>query len=144
VPSKAEIINAWQKRQDKIASFQFAWAEEQCHRRGWLPNPRYPEREWLAIPALRIDRTYAVTKSLAVDGNRMRYTFDLDGIRSRTRLYNILYPVVYPLLLIANLIRPASVTTTERVGQAMLHVARNGFPKKILENPDINVAAGKS
>jgi uncharacterized protein YbjT (DUF2867 family) len=65
----------------------------------------------------------------------------MHGIRSRTRLYNILYPVVYPLLLIAKLIKPASVTTTERVGQAMLHVARNGFPRKILENPDINMAA---
>ena len=78
VPSKAEIINAWRRRQDNITSFQFAWAEEQCHRRGWLPNPRYPEREWLAIPALRIDRTYAVTKSLAVNGNSMRYAFELD------------------------------------------------------------------
>ena len=68
----------------------------------------------------------------------------MHGIKSRTWLYNILYPVVYPLLLVAKLIRPASVTTTERVGQAMLHVARNGFPKRILENPDINVAAGKS
>ena len=78
VPSKAEIIAAWQRRQNSVASFQFAWTEEQCHRRGWLPNPRYPEREWLAIPALRIDRTYAVTKSLAVNGTRMRYTFELD------------------------------------------------------------------
>jgi hypothetical protein len=78
VPSKAEIINAWRRRQNNVASFQFAWTEEQCHRRGWLPNPRYPEREWLAIPALRIDRTYAVTKSLTVSGNSMRYTFDLD------------------------------------------------------------------
>src|SRR5260221_2593216 len=68
----------------------------------------------------------------------------MHGIKSRTRLYNILYPVVYPLLLIAKLIKPASITTTERIGQAMLHVTRNGFPKKILENPDINVAAGKS
>ena len=78
VPSKAEIISAWRRRQNNVASFQFAWTEEQCHRRGWLPNPRYPEREWLAIPALRIDRTYAVTKSLTVSGNSMRYTFDLD------------------------------------------------------------------
>ena len=68
----------------------------------------------------------------------------LHGIRSRTHLYNALFPVAYPLILIAKLIKPASVTTTERIGQAMLHVARNGFPKKILENPDINVAAGKS
>src|SRR5260221_5321113 len=78
VPSKAEIINAWRRRQNNVASFQFAWTEEECHRRGWLPNPRYAEREWLAIPALRIDRTYAVTKSLAVNGNSMRYTFELD------------------------------------------------------------------
>ena len=78
VPSKAEIISAWRRRQNNVASFQFAWTEEQCHRRGWLPNPRYPEREWLAIPALRIDRTYAVTKSLAVNSNSMRYTFELD------------------------------------------------------------------
>jgi uncharacterized protein YbjT (DUF2867 family) len=65
----------------------------------------------------------------------------LNGIKSRTRLYNVLYPIVYPLLMIAKLIKPGSVTTTERVGQAMLNVTRNGFPKKILENPDINVAA---
>src|SRR4029078_1487377 len=56
VPSKAEIINAWRKRQNNVKSFQFAWTEQQCHRRGWLSNPRYAEREWLAIPALRIDR----------------------------------------------------------------------------------------
>lgn len=56
----------------------------------------------------------------------------MHGIKSRTRFHNILYPVVYPLLLVAKLIKPASVTTSERVGQAMLHVARNGFPKRIL------------
>ncbi len=36
---------------------------------------------------------------------------------------------------------PAHVTTTERVGQAMLHISKNGYPKTILENPDINNAA---
>jgi uncharacterized protein YbjT (DUF2867 family) len=65
----------------------------------------------------------------------------LDGIRSRTRLYNILYPVVYPLMFVAKLVAPASVTNTRRVGQAMLRVARNGFPKRILENRDINQTA---
>ena len=78
VPSKAEIINAWRRRQNNVSSFQFAWTEQQCHRRGWLSNPRYAEREWLAIPALRIDRTYAVTKRLTVNGNSMRYSFELD------------------------------------------------------------------
>jgi uncharacterized protein YbjT (DUF2867 family) len=65
----------------------------------------------------------------------------LDGIRSRTRIYNLLYPVLYPVLLIAKAVAPASITDTRRVGRAMINVARNGFPKKILGNPDINVAA---
>ena len=34
VPAKSEIIRAWQKRQDAIKSFRFAWVEEQCHARG--------------------------------------------------------------------------------------------------------------
>jgi uncharacterized protein YbjT (DUF2867 family) len=65
----------------------------------------------------------------------------LHGIRSRTRLYNVLIPIFYPLMLVVKAIKPDFVTTTERVGQAMLHVAKKGFPKKILENPDINMAA---
>ena len=78
VPAKSEIIRAWQKRQDAIRSFRFDWVEEQCHPRGWVPNPRYPEREWLAIPGLLLDRSYSVTKALAVDGTKMRYSFELD------------------------------------------------------------------
>jgi uncharacterized protein YbjT (DUF2867 family) len=65
----------------------------------------------------------------------------LHGIRSRTRMYNVLYPVLYPVLLVAKLVAPKSITSTERVGQAMLRIARDGFPKKVLENPDINAAA---
>ena len=66
----------------------------------------------------------------------------LHGIKSRTRLYNVLYPILYPLILVAKLVRPKSVTDTERVGQAMLRISKNGFPKRVLENPDINVASG--
>lgn len=65
----------------------------------------------------------------------------LHGIRSRTRLYNVLYPILYPLILAAKLVTPDLVTTTERIGQAMLRIARNGFPKKVLGNSDINAAA---
>ena len=70
-------------------------------------------------------------------------TFDhaLHGIKSRTRLYNVLYPVLSPLILAAKWITPGFVTTTERVGQAMLRIAKKGYPKKLLENPDINAAA---
>jgi hypothetical protein len=78
VSSKAEIVSAWERRQHSISSFQFAWSERQCHWQGWVPNPRYPERERLAIPTLMLDRPYTVAKSLAVEGNMMRYGFELD------------------------------------------------------------------
>src|SRR5947207_1268521 len=78
VPAKSEIIQAWQKRQEGIKTFRFVWTEQQTHPKGWLPNPRYPERERLAIPQLLIDRSYVVTKRLSVDGNKMRYSFEID------------------------------------------------------------------
>jgi uncharacterized protein YbjT (DUF2867 family) len=65
----------------------------------------------------------------------------LHGIKSRTRLYNVLYALLYPLVLVAKVVVPKSVTNTERVGQAMLRTAKNGFPKKLLGNPDINAAS---
>jgi uncharacterized protein YbjT (DUF2867 family) len=66
----------------------------------------------------------------------------LHGIKSRTRLYNVLYPLLYPLMLVAKLVTPKFVTDTERVGQAMLRISKKGFPKRVLENPDINAASG--
>jgi len=78
VPAKSEIIAAWQKRQGAINTFRFAWTEEQAHPKGWLSNPRYPERERSAIPGLLIDRSYVVSKTLAVAGKKMRYSFELD------------------------------------------------------------------
>ncbi|HYS97678.1 MAG TPA: hypothetical protein VEM94_04705 [Candidatus Dormibacteraeota bacterium] len=78
VPSKAETVAAWQKRQSEISSFSFVWTEEQTYPTGWLSNPRYPERERSAIPALFVDRSYVVAKTLAVEGDRMRYGFELD------------------------------------------------------------------
>lgn len=65
----------------------------------------------------------------------------LHGIKSRTRLYNLLYPLLYPVVLAVKLLAPRSVTDTERVGQAMLRVAKRGFSKRLLENPDINAAS---
>lgn len=68
----------------------------------------------------------------------------LHGIKSRTRLYNVLYPVIAPLIWLTKIVRPALVTTTERVGRAMLRIAKQGYVKKLLENPDINAAAAVS
>ena len=65
----------------------------------------------------------------------------LHVIRSRTRMSNLLYPLLWPVLQGAKLVAPRYVTSTERVGQAMLRVAKKGFSKKLLENPDINAAA---
>jgi hypothetical protein len=78
VPAKSEVLQAWRKRQDSIKSFRFVWTEQQSHPQGWIPNPRYPEREWLSIPGLTGDRSYSVSKSLFVDGIKMRYAFEID------------------------------------------------------------------
>ena len=61
----------------------------------------------------------------------------LHGIRSRTKLYRVLYVVTAPLFPILKKLFPRSVTTTEQVGRAMIRVAREGAPKRVLEAADI-------
>jgi uncharacterized protein YbjT (DUF2867 family) len=68
----------------------------------------------------------------------------LHGIRSKTRLYRIGYIVAVPLFPLLKAIAPRLVTTTERVGRAMLHAARHGAPQTVLENADINQLAAES
>ena len=76
VPSMEQVVGVWRQRQDTIKSFRFSWSEQQVHPQGWLPNPRYPQREWLEIPGLFKDRSFTVSKSLSVDGNKMRYSYE--------------------------------------------------------------------
>lgn len=64
----------------------------------------------------------------------------MHGIKSRTAAYRIFYTVLGPLLPLIKRLVPGYVTTTERLGQAMISVAAGGFPKRVLENPDINRA----
>jgi uncharacterized protein YbjT (DUF2867 family) len=67
----------------------------------------------------------------------------LHGIRSKTKLYRIFYALTGPLLPLLNAWFPKYVTTTEQVGRAMIQVAKEGAPKPVLENSDINaVLAG--
>jgi uncharacterized protein YbjT (DUF2867 family) len=61
----------------------------------------------------------------------------LDGIRSKTTVYRVFYIVAKPLLPMLRRAFPNSVLTTEQIGRAMLAVARNGAPKRILESKDI-------
>jgi uncharacterized protein YbjT (DUF2867 family) len=61
----------------------------------------------------------------------------MHGIRSRTGWYNAIYAVIAPLVPLLRKVFPSSITTTEQMGRAMLAVARNGYPKRILEARDI-------
>jgi hypothetical protein len=60
------------------------------------------------------------------------------GKQSKTRLYRIFYAFVAPLYPLLARIAPKHVTTAENIGRAMIAVATVGYPKRILENPDIN------
>ena len=63
----------------------------------------------------------------------------LHGIRSKTAWYQAVYVVAAPVLTLLKQIAPAYVTTTEQVGRAMIKVARDGYPKPVLESEDINL-----
>ena len=62
----------------------------------------------------------------------------LHGIQSKTKAYRVIYPLIAPLFTLVKWFSPNSITTTEQVGRAMLHVARAGAPQKIFEMADIN------
>jgi uncharacterized protein YbjT (DUF2867 family) len=62
----------------------------------------------------------------------------LHGIRSKTAWVQGIYVAAAPLLSLLNRVAPKYMTTTEQVGRAMIKVARNGYPKPVLESDDIN------
>jgi uncharacterized protein YbjT (DUF2867 family) len=64
------------------------------------------------------------------------------GSRSKTPLYRALYAVLGPLYPVLARLAPTHVTTAENVGRAMIAAAAVGYPKRVLENPDINALGG--
>ena len=62
----------------------------------------------------------------------------LHGVRSKTAWVHATYVATAPLWSLLNRIAPAYATTTEKVGRAMIKVAREGYAKPILESEDIN------
>ena len=66
----------------------------------------------------------------------------LHGVTSKTALYRIFYTMLGPLIPLFTATLPRYVTTTERVGRAMIEAARHGAPKAVLEGKDINELAG--
>ena len=59
------------------------------------------------------------------------------GIRSKTPLYRFFYALARPLTPLLRAAFPNHVTTSERIGRAMLRVAKRGSPKPIVEMDDL-------
>jgi uncharacterized protein YbjT (DUF2867 family) len=62
----------------------------------------------------------------------------LHGIKSKTVWYQAIYAVAAPLFGLLKRVAPKYITTTERIGRAMIKVARDGYTKAVLESDDIN------
>jgi len=62
----------------------------------------------------------------------------LHGVRSKTGWINAVYAVSGPLLSWMVRATPNHMTTSEQLGRAMIKVARDGYPKPVLESADIN------
>ncbi len=81
-----------------------------------------------ALLALPFKKTYML---------RPAYIQPMKGIRSSTRIYNILYTILRPLYPILKAF-PKIVTNTEKLGKAMIKLILIDYDKKILENIDLN------
>ena len=62
----------------------------------------------------------------------------LHGVRSKTAWVQAIYVVAAPLLSYLVRTAPKYMTTSEQLGRAMIKVARDGYPKPVLESEDIN------
>jgi len=62
----------------------------------------------------------------------------LHGARSKTAWVQAVYTATRPLWSVLRRLSPRLVTSTEQIGRAMIRVAREGYPRKVLEMEDIN------
>lgn len=72
---------------------------------------------------------------------RPGYIQPLDGIRASTRGIRMLYAIFGPLYPLWKRLLPRYVTTTRRLGRAMIRAAAHGAAKRVLETADINALA---
>lgn len=61
----------------------------------------------------------------------------MNGVTSKTRLYSTGYALAGPLLGLLDRFAPNYVTSTDRLGRAMLRAARGGFHHHIIANADL-------
>jgi uncharacterized protein YbjT (DUF2867 family) len=75
---------------------------------------------------------------------RPAYIQPLHGVRTKTAWYGAFYAVMRPFYPVLKKLFPNYVTTTECIGHAMLKITKQGLPKPVLENRDINVMCAKN
>lgn len=63
------------------------------------------------------------------------------GVRSSTRLYDVLYRVAWPIFPVLDRFFPDQVTTSDRLGLALIRACRAGAPANYLHNREINALA---
>jgi len=68
---------------------------------------------------------------------RPGYIQPMKGVKSKTRLYRMMYSIFKPFYFILKHIE-SMVTDSETLGKAMIVVASQGYEKNILESSDIN------
>lgn len=71
---------------------------------------------------------------------RPGYIQPLRGVRSGTGWYQAAYDAIGYLYPVLRRLMPGMVTNTVTIGRALLRVAREGYPTRILEGRDINRA----
>jgi uncharacterized protein YbjT (DUF2867 family) len=69
---------------------------------------------------------------------RPGYIQPLHGIKSKTRLYRVIYNVMAPVSPLLRRLFPRAVTDTDNLSRAMLRIARTGASRPVLENGDLN------
>jgi hypothetical protein len=67
----------------------------------------------------------------------------IHGERSKAPGGGVLLTILSPFWPVLQWLWPSGVITTEELGRAMIHIARNGAPKRVLESTDL-VALGRS
>ena len=70
-------------------------------------------------------------------GFRPGFIQPMHGATSRTGWYRITYAITAPLMPLLDRLAPKYVTSTDRLGRAMLRAARTGFATRIVENADL-------